>query len=150
MATMRRETPVETPVGNPVEELLRDLQVHNPTETKVGNWNGPDGEVEVVFIHETGHVYLEPARAGGEPMLLFRLPVEALGVEGAIAVLEKQLSRHPEPETAFTGNTRKCATPGCMTLIPEDTGRSVAPGTYIAACDPCMVILAPPKGREEH
>ena len=52
-----------------VEELLRDLEIVDPAETSVGTWNGPEGEMRVAIIHETGHVYAVPGKdeEGGGP-----------------------------------------------------------------------------------
>ena len=69
-----------------IEDLIRELEISDPTETSVGTWDGPEGEMRVAIIHETGHVYAIPEEheKEGDAALLFRLPVERIGVEAAI------------------------------------------------------------------
>ena len=121
-----------------VEELLRDLEIVDPAETSVGTWNGPEGEMRVAIIHETGHVYAVPGKdeEGGGPSLLFRLPVERMGVEAAIQAVEEHL------EQDHRSSMRECDMMGCRNQVAEDRGRSVAPGTYLAVCDGCAPIVA--------
>ena len=130
MTTLRRETPIE--------DLIRELEITDPTETSVGTWNGPTGEMRVAIIHETGHVYASPVEDEKEsdPALLFRLPVEKIGVEAAIQAVEKHLESEHRP------NLRECDMLGCRNLVTEDQGKSVAPGTYLAVCDDCAPIVA--------
>ena len=130
MTTLRRETTIE--------DLIRELEITDPTETSVGSWDGPGGEMRVAIIHETGHVYAIPGEDEGErdAELLFRLPVEKIGVEAAIEAVEKHLG--PDRHTT----TRVCDMMGCRNLVPGDQGKSVAPGTYLAVCDECVPIVA--------
>ena len=130
MTTTRRDTTVE--------ELKRELEITDPTETRVGTWDGPEGEMRVAIIHETGHVY---AVSGGEqeesdPALLFRLPVESMGVEAAVQAVEKHFESEHRP------HVRECDMLGCRNLVTGDRGRSVAPGTYLSVCDNCAPIVA--------
>ena len=76
-----------------IDDLIRELDIADPTETCLGTWNGPDGEVRLAMIHETGHVYAvaEEAEEESDPALLFRLPVETMGVEAAIKAVEQHL-----------------------------------------------------------
>ena len=76
-----------------IEDLIRELDIADPAETSVGMWDSPEGEMRVAIIHETGHVYAVPERyeAGTDPALLFRLPVEKMGVEAAIQAVERHL-----------------------------------------------------------
>ena len=130
MTTRRRDTAME--------DLIRELEISDPTETSVGTWDGPEGEMRVAIIHETGHVYVIPDEDGEnkDPALLFRLPVEKIGVEAAIQAVEKHLGLSHQP------NMRECDMLGCRNLVPEDQGKSVAPGTYLAICAECAPIVA--------
>ena len=130
MTTLRRETTIQ--------DLLRDLEISDPTETSVGVWDRPEGEMRVAIIHETGHVYASPGDDEEErdAKLLFRLPVERIGVEAAIQAVE----RHLEPENP--GPMRECDMMGCRNLVSLNQGKSVAPGTYLAICDDCAPIVA--------
>ena len=130
MTTLRRDTAIE--------QLIRELEIDDPTETNVGTWDGPEGEMRVAIIHETGHVYAVSERDEDErdPALLFRLPVETIGVEAAIQAVEKHL------ETDHSPKMRQCDMLGCRNPVPEDQGKSVAPGTYLAICDECAPIVA--------
>ena len=121
-----------------IESFIRELEIADPTETRVGTWDGPKGEVRVALIHETGHVYAVPEGDEPErdPELLFRLPVERIGVEAAIQAVERHLeqdSRSP---------MRQCEMMGCRNSVPENRGKSVAPGTYLSVCDECAPIVA--------
>ena len=121
-----------------LHDLISELEITDPTETSVGTWNGPVGEVRVAIIHETGHVYATPevGEYEGNPELLFRLPVEKMGVDAAIQAVESYLgSERP-------ANTRKCDMLGCNNPVNVDQGKSVAPGTYLAVCDDCAPIVA--------
>ena len=55
-----------------IEKLIRELKIADPTETCVGTWDGPEGEMRVALIHETGHVYAvsedEAANDPGPPV----------------------------------------------------------------------------------
>ncbi len=121
-----------------IEDLIRELDIADPTETSVGTWDGPEGEMRVAIIHETGHVYaiLEGDEEEADPALLFRLPVEKIGVEAAILAVEKhlELDRHTK--------MRDCDMLGCRNPVPMDQGKSVAPGTYLAVCEECAPIVA--------
>ena len=130
MNALRRETTIE--------ELIRELEIIDATETSVGSWSGPEGEMRVNIIHETGHVYAIPGEDENErdPALLFRLPVEKMGVEAAIQAVESYLESNHRPKM------RECDMLGCRNPIPEDQGKSVAPGTYVAVCDDCAPIVA--------
>ena len=130
MTALKRETTIE--------DLLTELEITDPTETSFGTWNGPDGEMRVAIIHETGHVYAIPGEDEEEsdPALLFRLSVEKMGVEAAIQAVEKHFASEHRP------NLRKCDMMGCRNLVSEDQGKSVAPGTYLAVCDDCAPIVA--------
>ena len=130
MTTLRKDTTVD--------DLIRELEITDPTETSVGMWNGPDGEMRVAIFHETGHVYAIPREDEEvrDPALLFRLPVEKIGVEAAIEAVEKYLGPDQRP------NVRECDMLGCRNLVTEDKGKSVAPGTYLAVCDDCAPIVA--------
>ena len=121
-----------------IEDLIRELEIADPTETSIGMWDSPEGEMRVAIIHETGHVYAVPERyeEGTDPALLFRLPVEKMGVEAAIQAVEKHLESDHQPKT------RECDMLGCRNPVPEDGGKSVAPGTYLAVCDECAPIVA--------
>ena len=130
MTTLRRDTAVG--------DLIRELEIADPTETSVGMWDSPEGEMRVAIIHETGHVY---AIAGAneeeaDPALLFRLPVEKMGVEAAIQAVEKHLESEHQPRI------RECDMLGCRNPVTEEQGKSVAPGTYLAVCDECAPIVA--------
>ena len=129
MITLRKDTFIE--------DLIRELEISDPAETSVGTWDGPEGEMRVAIIHETGHVYASPGEdEERDGALLFRLPVEKMGVAAAIQAVEKHLERdHP---TA----TRECDMMGCRNPVPMDQGKSVAPGTYLAVCDECAPIVA--------
>ena len=121
-----------------IDDLIRELEIVDPTETCLGTWNGPEGEMRLAIIHETGHVYAIPEEGESEsdPALLFRLPVEKMGVEAAILAVE----RHFEPE--HRPGRRECDMLGCRNLVSEEQGKSVAPGTYLAVCDECAPIVA--------
>ena len=121
-----------------IEDLIRELEIIDPTETSVGTWNSPEGEMRVAIIHESGHVYATPGDNEDErdPALLFRLPVEKMGVAAAIQAVEKHLESVRQP------NMRECDMLGCRNPVPEDRGKSVAPGTYLAVCDDCAPIMA--------
>lgn len=121
-----------------IEDLIRELDIADPAETSVGMWDSPEGEMRVAIIHETGHVYAVPERyeAGTDPALLFRLPVEKMGVEAAIQAVERHLESEHQPRM------RECDMLGCHNPVPEDQGKSVAPGTYLAVCDECAPIVA--------
>ena len=125
-------------IDTAIEDLIRELKIADPTETSVGMWDSPEGEMRVAIIHETGHVYAAPERyeEGMDPALLFRLPVEKMGVEAAIQAVEKHLEQDNAPKM------RKCDMLGCRNPVPEDRGKSVAPGTYLAVCDECAPIVA--------
>ena len=121
-----------------IENLIRELKISDPTETCVGTWDGPCGEMRVAVIHETGHVYAvsEDEDVANDPALLFRLPVEKIGVAGAIEAVERHLEKvHP-------GNTRQCEMIGCSNVVAADRGKSIAPGTYLTVCDECAPIAA--------
>ena len=120
------------------EHLFRELHISDPTETDVGKWSSPDGEMRVAIIHETGHVYAVPHenRNEGDPSLLFRLPVEKMGVEAAIRAVEKYL------ESVHRPNVRECDMLGCRNLVTDEQGKSVAPGTFLAVCDDCAPLVA--------
>ncbi len=120
-----------------IEDLIRELKIEDPTETRVGTWGGPDGEMRVAIIHETGHVYAvaDESEKESDPALLFRLPVEKIGVEAAILAVEKHLEQH-QPAM------RKCEMMGCRNPVPENQGKSVAPGTYLSVCDECAPVVA--------
>ena len=130
MTTLRRETAIE--------HLIRELEISDPTETSVGTWYGPEGEMRLAIIHETGHVYamLGEDEAERDAELLFRLPVETMGVEAAIRAVERYL----EPD--HPAEMRECDMLGCRNLVPADRGKSVAPGTYLSVCDECAPIVA--------
>ena len=121
-----------------IEDLIRELDIADPAETSVGTWDSPEGEMRIAIIHETGHVYAVPERyeAGTDPALLFRLPVEKMGVEAAIQAVEKHLDLEHQPKM------RECDMLGCRNPVREDNGKSVAPGTYLAVCDECAPIVA--------
>ena len=121
-----------------IEDLIRELDIADPTETSVGMWDSPEGEMRVAIIHETGHVYAIPERyeEGTDPALLFRLPVEKMGVEAAIEAVERHLESEHHPKM------RECDMLGCRNPVTEDQGKSVAPGTYLAVCDECAPIVA--------
>lgn len=121
-----------------IEGLIRELEIADATETSVGMWDSPEGEMRVAIIHETGHVYAVSGsdEAGTDPALLFRLPVESMGVEAAIQAVEKHLEQDHAPKM------RECDMLGCRNPVPEDQGKSVAPGTYLAVCDECAPIVA--------
>ena len=121
-----------------LENLIAELEIVDPTETSVGTWNRPEGEARVAIIHETGHVYAIPEdrEQESDPELLFRLPVETMGVEAAIQAVERHLESDHQPQM------RECDMFGCRNLVPEDHGKSVAPGTYLAVCDDCAPIVA--------
>ena len=130
MTTLRIETTIE--------DLLRELEISDPSETSVGTWDGPGGEMRVAIIHETGHVYASASEddEDRDAELLFRLPVEKIGVEAAIQAVEKHLGlEHPAA-------LRECDMMGCRNPVPEDQGKSVAPGTYLAVCNECAPIVA--------
>ena len=130
MTTLNRETSVEI--------LKRELEIGDPTETRVGTWDSPNGEMRVAIIHETGHVYAVPdtgETANKDPALLFRLPVETMGVDTAIQAVERYLESEPRP------TTRECDMLGCRNPVTEDQGKSVAPGTFLAICDECAPIV---------
>ena len=120
------------------EEFFRELQISDPSETSVGTWDRPEGEMRVAIIHETGHVYAvsREERDEGHPELLFRLPVERMGVEAAIQAVEKHLS------SPYRSNLRECDMLGCRNPVSAEQGKSVAPGTYLAVCDNCAPIVA--------
>ena len=121
-----------------IEDLIRELKIEDPTETRVGTWDGPDGEMRVAIIHETGHVYAvaDESEKESDPALLFRLPVEKIGVEAAILVVEEHLEQHQHPVM------RECEMMGCRNPVPENGGRSMAPGTYLSVCDECAPVVA--------
>ena len=121
-----------------VSDLLTELEITDPTETSVGAWNSPGGEVRVAIIHETGHVYAVPEmdQAEGEAELLFRLPVEKIGVDAAVDAVERYLgSTQPPP-------TKECEMFGCRNPVPIGQGKSIAPGTYLAVCDDCAPTVS--------
>ena len=121
-----------------IEDLIRELEIADPTETSVGMWSGAEGEMRVAIIHETGHVYAVSGsdEAGTDPALLFRLPVERMGVKAAIQAVERHMEQDRAPKL------RECDMLGCRNPVPEDRGKSVAPGTYLAVCDECAPIVA--------
>ena len=120
-----------------IEDLIRELEISDPTETSVGMWDSPEGEMRVAIIHETGHVYAVPERyeEGTDPALLFRLPVEKIGVEAAIQAVEKRLEQDQAPKM------RECDMLGCRNPVQEDKGKSVAPGTYLDECAPIVATV---------
>jgi hypothetical protein len=59
-----------------------------------------------------------------------------MGVEAAIQAVEKYLEPDHQP------SMRECDMLGCRNLVPEDKGKSVAPGTYLAVCDDCAPVVA--------
>ena len=120
-----------------IENLIRELEISDPTETCVGTWDGPEGEMRVAIIHETGHVYaVSEEEVSNDPALLFRLPVEKIGVAAAIEAVERHLEQdHP-------GNTRECEMVGCRNAVPAGRGKSIAPGTYLTVCDECAPVAA--------
>ncbi len=129
--------------GTTIEDILGELEISDPTETSVGTWDGPDGEMRVVIIHETGHVYAIPWKSmeleGMEQQgaaLLFRLPVEKIGVEAAIWAMEKRLEPERSPPM------RECDMMGCRNAVPANRGRSIAPGTCLAVCNECAPIVS--------
>ena len=129
MIALRRESSIN--------ELIRELAITDATETSVGTWHSPDGDMTVNIIHQTGHVYAVPGEEDEmNPALLFRLPVENMGIEAAIQAVEAHLQSAP-PQ-----NLRECDMMGCHNPVPEDAGKSVAPGTYLAVCDHCAPIVA--------
>ena len=121
-----------------IVELIRDLEIADPTETSLGKWDSPEGEMRVSIFHETGHVYAVPEDGIEEKAaeLLFRLPVEKIGVEAAIQAVEGYLGSEHHPKM------RECDMMSCHNPVPEDSGKSVAPGTYLAVCDDCALIVA--------
>ena len=121
-----------------IEGLIRELEIADATETNVGMWDSPEGEMRVAIIHETGHVYAVSGsdEAGTDPALLFRLPVERMGVKAAIQAVERHMEQDRAPKL------RECDMLGCRNPVPEDRGKSVAPGTYLAVCDECAPIVA--------
>ena len=130
MTTLKRDTSVEN--------LIRELDISDPTETSIGTWDSPEGEMRVAIFHETGHVYAiaeVDLAANKDPALLFRLPVEKMGVEAAIQAVERYLESEPEPRM------RECDMVGCRNPVSGDQGKSVAPGTYLAICDECAPIV---------
>lgn len=126
-----------TEKGITFDDLIRELEIVDPTETSVGTWNSSTGEMRVAIIHETGHVYAIPEEEEKEtdPSLLFRLPVERIGIDAAIEAVENYLQSDHRPAM------RKCDMLGCQNLVPRDVGRSVAPGTYLAVCNDCAPIV---------
>ena len=130
MIMLRRETTIK--------DLIRELDISDPAATGVGTWDAPQGEMRVAIIHETGHVYAVPGEDGEErdAALLFRLPVEKIGVEAAIRAVEQHLAQ------ARPAATRECDMMGCRNPVPGSQGKSVAPGTYLAVCDQCAPIVA--------
>lgn len=120
-----------------IENLIRELKISDPTETCVGTWDGPEGEMRVAIIHETGHVYaVSEEEVTNDPALLFRLPVEKIGVAAAIETVERHLEQvHPVA-------TRECEMMGCRNAVAADRGKSIAPGTYLTVCDECAPIAA--------
>ena len=120
-----------------IENLIRELKISDPTETCVGTWDGPEGEMRIAIIHETGHVYaVSEEEETNDPALLFRLPVEKIGVAAAIEAVETHLEQVPG------GNTRECEMMGCRNVVAADRGKSIAPGTYLTVCDECAPIAA--------
>lgn len=120
-----------------IENLIRELKISDPTETCVGTWDGPEGGMRVAIIHETGHVYaVSEEEATNDPALLFRLPVEKIGVVAAIEAVERHLDQGQHE------NTRVCEMMGCRNVVAADRGRSIAPGTYLTVCDECAPIAA--------
>ena len=129
MTTLKREASVEN--------LIRELQIGDPTETSVGTWDSPEGEMRVSMFHETGHVYAVAdtgETANKDPSLLFRLPVETMGVDAAIEAVVRYLESEPPPAS------RRCDMMGCRNPVTEAQGKSVAPGTYLAICDECAPV----------
>ena len=127
-----------TRTRTPVEDLILELEIADPTETRVGKLDSPEGETLVAIIHETGHVYAVSAEEedSRDPALLFRLPVERIGVEAAIQAVERHLQQDSRPKT------RECEMMGCRNPVPLNQGKSVAPGTYLSVCDQCAPIAA--------
>ena len=129
MTTTKREAAIE--------DLIKELDIADPTETSVGTWDGPDGEMRLSIFHETGHVYAvhEDGLEEKDAELLFRLPVEKIGVEAAILAVEGYLRSDHQPKM------RECDMLHCHNPVPEDSGKSVAPGTYLAVCDECAPVV---------
>ena len=124
-------------VHTSMENLIRELKISDPAETCVGTWDGPEGEMRVAIIHETGHVYaVSKEEVTNDPALLFRLPVEKIGVAAAIEAVERHL------EQVSHDNTRVCEMMGCRNAVAADHGKSIAPGTYLTVCDECAPIAA--------
>ncbi len=121
-----------------IERLIEELEIIDPTETSVGTLNRSGERLGVAIIHETGHVYAIPKGSGAEhdPELLFRIPVETMGVEAAIKAVERNLEPDGGPQM------RECDMLGCRNPVPNDQGKSVAPGTYLAVCDACAPVVA--------
>ena len=120
-----------------IENLIRELKISDPTETRVGTWNGPEGDMRIAIIHETGHVYaVSEDEVTNDPELLFRLPVERIGVAAAIEAVESHLEQvHPT-------QTRECEMMGCRNPVSPEQGKSIAPGTFLTVCDECAPIAA--------
>ena len=124
-------------ISTSIENLIRELKITDPTETCVGTWDGPEGETRVAIIHETGHVYAVSGEdVTNDPALLFRLPVERIGVAAAIEAVETHL------EQVHHQDTRVCEMMGCRNAVAADRGKSIAPGTYLTVCDECAPIAA--------
>lgn len=120
-----------------IEALIRDLHIADSTQSSVGTWDSPEGEKRVSIFHETGHVYAVPYEFGESgPELLFRLPVERIGVDAAIQAVEQYFESAGQPKM------RECDMMNCRNPVPEDAGKSIAPGTYLAVCDECAPIVA--------
>ena len=120
-----------------IENLIRELKISDPAETCVGTWDGPEGEMRVAIIHETGHVYaVSKEEVANDPDLLFRLPVERIGVAAAIEAVERHLVQ------VHHDNTRVCEMVGCRNVVAANRGKSIAPGTYLTVCDECAPIAA--------
>ena len=83
-----------------IEDLIRELEIADPTETGLGTWDRPDGEMRVSMFHETGHVYAVPDDVTEErdAELLFRLPVEKIGIDAAIKAVEGYLGATRQPK----------------------------------------------------
>ena len=123
-----------TAAETPIEIMLRELEVTNPEETATGTWPSPRGPVRVSLIHQTGHVYSTPAAGPAqEPAVLYRLPVEEIGLEACIKAVDSLLQKPEEQDV------KQCDTPGCNN--PAGPAVSIAPATYVAICGFCRQTL---------
>ena len=111
-----------------IARMLQEIGVTNPEETVLGTIVRNGRPVEVVLIHQTGHLYARDGEGGSA--LLARLKVEEKGLEACI-----------ETARGWITPSKPCDTPGCSN--PAEQSTSIAPATFVSVCRQCAGAVAP-------